>query len=244
MYLALFTHAKIFPMNTQSSSNTGLIVGIIAVTIALFAGLVLLLTRLPADTNQPQDENVSFSDAADPAVGPEAAPVTVHMYEDFECPACAVSHPIIKQVIEKYKDRVRFVWKDFPLESSHPAARPSANAARCAQVQGKFWEYQDLLFQLRDWVTASNKTEAFMNLAKNVSGLNQDQFKTCVEAKAQDTQVAENIREGFANKVSATPTFFVNKRRQFAMPLAEWERVLNGALANASVPVTSTSTTR
>lgn len=231
-------------MNSQSSSNTGLIAGIVVVTIALFTGLVFLLMRLPADSALPQDENVTFSDAADPSVGPADASIVVHMYEDFECPACAASHPIMNQVVEKFKDRIRFVWKDFPLETLHPAARPSANAARCAQVQGKFWDYQEKLFTLRDWVKATNRTEAFVNLAKNIAGLNQDQFKACVEASAQDSLVAAGIREGFANKVSATPTFFVNKRRQFAMPLAEWEKVLNAALAESPSTSTAASTTR
>ncbi len=230
-------------MNSSSNTNTGLIVGIIAVTIALFGGLVLLLTRLPSDTPGVGNENVSFSDAADPVMGPATAPVTVHMYEDFECPACAASYSIMRQVISTYKDRVRFVWKDFPLETMHPVARPSANAARCAQVQGKFWEYQDQLFQSRDWVKAANKTEAFVNLAKKVEGLNQDQFKACVEQKAQDGLVAASIREGFANNVNATPTFFVNSKRQFAMAYVDWAKVLDGALAEAAAATSTTSTT-
>lgn len=226
-------------MNSSSNTNTGLLVGIIGITIALFGGLIFLLTRLPSDTpGIGGDENVTFSDAADPAVGPATAPVTVRMYEDFECPACAASHPVVKQVIESYKDRVRFVWKDFPLESIHKTARASADAARCAQQQNKFWEYQELLFQSRDWVTAANKNEAFVNLAKTVVGLNQDQFKTCVEQNAADGAVATTISEGFANKVNATPTFFVNKQRQFAMGFADWKKVLDAALA------ASTSTTK
>ncbi len=244
MYLSFFTHVILSRMNSSSSpNNTGLIVGIVAVTIALFAGLIFLLTRLPSGTPGAGDENVTFSDAADPAVGLVNAPVTVHMYEDFECPACATSHTIVKQVIETYKDRVRFVWKDFPLEALHPAARPSANAARCAQVQGKFWEYQDLLFQKRDWVKAGNKTEAFVNLAKVIVGLNQDLFKACVEQNAQDGLVATTIREGFTNKVTATPTFFVNKQRQFAMGFVDWQKVLDQALASADPAASSTVST-
>lgn len=233
-------------MNSSSSNNTGLIVGIVVITIALFAGLVFLLTSLPSGTGTPGNEAVSFSDASDPAIGPEQSSVTVHMYEDFECPACITSHAIIKQVIATYQDRVRFVWKDFPLETIHPAARPSANAARCAQVQGKFWEYQEQLFTQRDWVKAANKREAFVSLAKNVAGLNQDQFRACVDSKAQDGLIAASIREGFANKVNATPTFFVNKKREFAMGFVDWKRVLDAELAaagSAPVPAPSVTTT-
>jgi protein-disulfide isomerase len=185
---------------------------------------------------------VTFSDAADPAVGPENAKVTVHMYEDFECPACQVSHPIIKQVIDTYKDRVRFVWKDFPLESIHPVARISANAARCAQVQGKFWEYQEQLFQTRGWISAGDKVEAFAGLARNIAGLNVDQFRSCVASKAQDSLVAKSINEGFMNRVDATPTFFVGTSRVFAMPFVDWKRTLDAALAQATPVVSPTST--
>ncbi len=231
-------------MNSSSSNNTGLIAGIIVVTIALFAGLIFLLTRLPADGGTSGNENVTFTDTSSSSVGPSDAKVVVHMYEDFECPACAASYPIVKQVIEAYKDRIRFVWKDFPLESIHPVARPSANAARCAQVQGKFWEFQDQLFQLRSWVTASNKTDAFVTLAKNVAGLDQNAFKSCVDSKAQDGLVAADIREGFANNVNATPTFFVNQHRYFGMPFAEWKRILDAALLEAGTPApVATSTT-
>lgn len=243
MYLPLFTHVKIFFMNSSSSSNAGLIVGIVAITVFLFAGLVFLLTRLPSDSGGSVAEKVSFSDEADPSIGPAAAPVAIHMYEDFECPACAASHPVVKQVVEAYKDRVRFVWKDFPLESIHPAARPSANAARCAQVQGKFWEYQEQLFTLRDWVSASKKTDAFVALAKNVTGLNENQFRTCVEGKTQDGLVAANIREGFANAVNATPTFFVNNTRKFAMSFADWKKLLDAALLESAATVTPTAST-
>ncbi|MBP9762595.1 thioredoxin domain-containing protein [Patescibacteria group bacterium] len=229
-------------MTNSSSSNTGLIVGIVAITVLLFVGLVFLLSRVPGGNTVPGQENVTFSDAADPAVGPEQAKVTVHMYEDFECPACQVSHPIIKQVMEAYKDRVRFVWKDFPLESIHPAARISANAARCAQVQGKFWEYQDQLFQTRNWISASDKVEAFVGLARNVAGLNADQFRSCVASKAQDGLVAKSISEGFMNRVDATPTFFVGTSRVFAMPLADWKRTLDTALAQTVPVVAPTST--
>lgn len=230
--------------SSSSSSGTGLIVGIVVVTVALFAGLVFLLTSLPSTPGGQGGENVSFSDINDPSIGSAASGVTVRMYEDFECPACAASHPILKQVIETYKDRVQFVWKDFPLETIHPAARPSANAARCAQVQGKFWEYQDQLFQSRNWITASNKTDAFVALAKNIQDINEEQFRTCVQSKAQDGLVAATIREAFANNVSATPTFFVNNRRVFGMGVADWKQVLDGALAEASAATPSpTSTT-
>lgn len=229
-------------MNSSSrSSNTGLIAGIIIVSIALFGGLIFLLVRLPSESGIVRNETVAFNDANDPSIGPADAKVTVHMYEDYECPACQAANPPLAQTIEAYKDRVRFVWKDFPLESIHPAARPSANAARCAQDQGKFWEYHDQLFALRGWVTNKDRISAFTALAKNIAGLNQDQFATCLSSKAKDGLVAANIREALANNVSATPTFFVNQTRQFAMSAPDWKQTLDAALAAAEGASTTTT---
>ena len=227
-------------MNT-SSSNTGLIAGIIVVTVALFAGLVYVLVKLPSDVSVNQAENVTFNDVADPSVGPTSTPVVVHMYEDFECPACQASNGPLEQAIAAYKDRVRFVWKDFPLESLHPTAHAAADAARCAQAQGKFWEYHDLLFRLRDWIKATDKTGTFAAMAKNITGLDQAAFSACVAANAQDTKVTTTISEGFANKVDATPTFFVNNKRYFGMSFVDWEKILDEALKTAG-PVATTST--
>lgn len=229
-------------MNSSSrSSNTALIVGIVAISIAMFGGLIFLLARLPSEGGTGRDESVTFNDANDPSIGPVDAAVTVHMYEDFECPACQASNPPLAQTMTAFKDRVRFVWKDFPLESIHSKARPSANAARCAQDQGKFWEYHDQLFAFRDWIQASDKTAPFIALAKNVAGLNQEQFATCIASNMRDGLVTAGLREGLANNVSATPTFFVNNVRQFAMSAADWKKTLDAALAAAGTSSTTTT---
>ena len=230
-------------MNNSSSSNTGLVIGIVAVTVALFAGLVLLLSHTSSEPNAIQDENVTFNDAADPTYGSSSAPLAIHMYEDFECPACHASYPIMKQVMETYKNRIQFICKDFPLQQMHPSARPSANAARCAQSQGKFWEYQDQLFSSRDWVTATDKVSAFVALAKNVTGLNADLFRSCVSNNAQDSLVARTMSEGYSNHVDATPTFFVGKKRMFAMSFSDWQKTLDATLAQLGATTTPTVAT-
>lgn len=230
----------------QQQSNTGLIVGIIAATVVLFGGLVFALSRAPSTgpANGPQDEQVSFADQVDPVEGPDRAPVTVHLYEDFQCPACAASHPVVKAIMEKFKDRVRFIWKDFPLEQIHPSARAGANAARCAQVDSKFWEYENVLYtQQDDWVSSANQTDRFVAYAKQL-GMDDAKFRTCLTSKTHDGKVSNNLNEGLRNRVDRTPTFFINNKRYFGMSETDWTNALEKELAAvAAASTTSTPVT-
>ena len=231
----------------QQQSNTGLIVGIIAVTVILFGGLIFALSRSPSDgpASGPQDEQVTFIDQVDPVFGPDRAAVTVHMYEDFQCPACSASHPIVKAIMEKFKDRVRFVWKDFPLEQIHPHARAGANAARCAQVDSKFWEYEDVLYTKQDeWVNSANQTDRFVAYAKQL-GMDDAKFRTCLTANTHDTKISNDLNEGLRNRVDRTPTFFINKKRYFGMEEPDWTKALEKELASvAAANATTTSASR
>jgi formate-nitrite transporter family protein len=83
--------------------------------------------------------------ARDHARVPQEAPVTLVMYGDYECPYCAEAHPVLKQLQERAGERVRFVFRHFPLDSVHPRARRAAQAAEAAASQGRFWEMHDLL---------------------------------------------------------------------------------------------------
>src|SRR5262245_23348995 len=82
----------------------------------------------------------------DHALGPASAPLVLVEYGDFECPQCAAAHPIIKQIEDTFGDRLRFVFRHFPLTSSHPHAQRAAEAAEWAATAGKFWEMHDALY--------------------------------------------------------------------------------------------------
>src|SRR5258706_4325395 len=79
--------------------------------------------------------------------GPETAPVTLVEYGDYECPFCGKAYPIVKEIERRLGDRLRFVFRNFPLTQSHPHAEHAAEAAEAAAVQGKFWEMHDTLFE-------------------------------------------------------------------------------------------------
>lgn len=224
--------------------NTGLVIGIVGVSVLLFAGLVWLVMRMPADPssrNAGQPENVSFQDEGSASEGPTDAKVVVHLYSDFQCPACRATEPIVMEIMRAYKDRVRFVWKDFPLEQIHRNARAAANAARCAAAQGKFWEYHDVLFTKQsDWESSSDPASKFKEYAPGVE-VDLAAFTACLANRPHDVAVMRDVSEGLRNKVDRTPTYFINNRRYFGMSAAEWKKHLDAALREGSA-ATSSST--
>jgi protein-disulfide isomerase len=139
--------------------------------------------------------------------GPATARVTVIEYCDFQCPVCAkASPPLVGLLAQTYGDRVRFVYRDFPLSRIHPDAIRAAEAAACAQEQGRFWPMHDRLFANQHALDAAG----LARLAGE-AGLNMPAFDRCVaEGRGRWKQdVAEGQRAG----VSATPTFLINGRR-------------------------------
>src|SRR2546423_12240032 len=79
--------------------------------------------------------------------GPETAPVTLVEYGDYECPYCGEAHPIVKELQRRLGDRLRFVFRNFPLTNAHPHAEHAAETAEAAGAQGKFWEMHDYLYE-------------------------------------------------------------------------------------------------
>jgi protein-disulfide isomerase len=112
----------------------------------------------PAPTPTVVPVEVSAED--DPSVGPEDAPVTIIEFADYQCPYCERFYTqTFPQIIQNYGDRVRFVFRDFPLTSMHEYALKAAEASECADEQGKFWEYHDLLFVNQAALTQQLQTE-------------------------------------------------------------------------------------
>lgn len=142
----------------------------------------------------------------DPAWGPPSAPVTIIEFADFECPVCKESLPVLRQLRDLYPDRVRFVYRDFPL-AAHPQARPAAEAAHCAHEQGKFWAYHDALFAQAPDLKPSD----YVILAERL-GLNRAEFTSCLAGTRPKAAVAKDLADAQTLGLSGTPTFFVNGR--------------------------------
>jgi protein-disulfide isomerase len=229
----------------ESSSNQPLIIGTVLVAGLVFAGLVWAILSVPSDTGyNGGNENLSFNDADAKFQGNPDAKVVVHVYSDFQCPACRSAEPALNAAVQKYGDRVKFVWKDFPLMSIHPNARNAANAAWCADEQGKYWEYHSLLFaEQTSWDRQPNPTESFKAYANRL-GLDAGGFVSCYDNKRHDGKVMAAVQEGNANRVNGTPTVFINDSRQAVMSsLAQWDEALALFLAQAAADPSASTTT-
>jgi protein-disulfide isomerase len=167
----------------------------------------------------------------DPHTGPDAAPIEIVEFSDFECPYCRRATPVLKQVLARYRNQVRLVWKDFPLPM-HQAARPAAEAAQCANEQGKFWAYHDVLFRNQDALTRAD----FSRYAGEV-GLDIPAFNQCLDGERYKDRVSEGIRQAANLGVSATPTVFINGRMiTGAVPVEAYEDAIQMELSNFQSP--------
>jgi protein-disulfide isomerase len=140
----------------------------------------------------------------DPSLGPKDAPVTIVEFSDFQCPFCSRAEATVKAVLEKYKGKVRFVYRDYPL-SFHPFAAKASEAAQCANDQGKFWEFHDALY-----ADQSKLAVADMQATAGRLGMDADKFKTCVDSGKYSAEVAKDIQDATKAGVSSTPSFFIN----------------------------------
>lgn len=153
--------------------------------------------------------------AQGPSQGSPTAPVTIVEFADFQCPFCARAVPVLKQILERDGDRVRLVYRDFPIEALHPYARKAAEAARCASEQGKFWDYHDKLFASQ----SALDREALERYAADLQ-LDSKTFAGCLASDKYREAIDQDIRDGEKAGVGATPTFFVNGRLLVGVPSA------------------------
>ena len=143
----------------------------------------------------------------DPVIGPAGAPVTIVEFSDFQCPFCQRVAPTLKRVRDAYGDRVRIVWKDFPLTSIHPQAFKAAEAAQCAREQGQFWEYHDRLFGNQQAL----QVESLKKYAAD-AGLDAGKFGSCLDTAKYAERVQGQMGVGAALGVNSTPAVFINGR--------------------------------
>jgi protein-disulfide isomerase len=170
--------------------------------------------------------------ALGPSRGPPNALVTIVEFSDFECPFCGRYSPVIKEVMDQYPTQIRLVYRHLPLTSLHPNAQKAAEAAICAQDQGKFWEMHDLLFAEQK----SLGLDALKEKAKRL-GLDARTFEDCLasgkskETVIRDTEAAEQLGLG------GTPASFVNGRYlNGAVPKAMLTSIITDELRRAGKP--------
>lgn len=150
-----------------------------------------------------------------PVAGKADAGIVVEEFSDFQCPACKAAQPVVKDMLQTFGDRIAFRYRHYPLLAVHPLAFRAAQAAECANDQGKFWEYHDKLFQVQPALSRGD----LLSYAHDL-GLNEASFTACLDSRAKADVVRDDMHEGDGRGVHATPTFFIN-----SVAVPDWSKL-------------------
>lgn len=172
---------------------------------------------------EPPRQQIATADS--PARGPAGAPIELVEFSDFQCPFCQRAYPTVQQVMKTYGDKVRFVYRHLPLPN-HPAARPAAEAAACADRQGQFWAYHDRLFGNPTALTTADFKGHAVALKLDTA-----KFNACVDNHESSAAVERDLRDANAAGINATPAFFINGRPlDGAQPFEAFKRIIDEEL--------------
>jgi len=224
-------------MNEEAKTQKFFLIGIIGLGVLIIGGLVWAIMLPSGPTGPKVGSEVVFSDANDPVLGPATSTVTVRIFGDFQCPACSLAEPGVTYARNTYGDRVRFVWNDFPLSSLHQNAMVSALAARCAEAQGKFWEYHDQLYkEQKVWSAQADPKDLFAKYAGDL-GMNVSDFSSCYASKTYAQKIQDDVAEGTGDGVNSTPTFFINNKMFVgALEPSQWDKEITAELNAPAAP--------
>jgi protein-disulfide isomerase len=142
-----------------------------------------------------------------PAKGPAEAAVTIVEFSDFQCPYCSRVLPTLDRIQQSYGDKVRLVFRQFPLRSIHPQAQKAAEASLCAHDQQKFWEMHDAMFGDAKQLGIDQLKAKAASL-----GLDTEAFNECLDSSRHAEQVQGDVVAGSQAGVTGTPAMFVNGR--------------------------------
>jgi protein-disulfide isomerase len=148
------------------------------------------------------------SDDRDHIQGPGDAAVTLLEYGDYECPYCGAAYPIVKQVQARMGERLRFVFRNFPITTSHPHAEQAAEAAEAAATRGRFWQMHDLLFE-----NQKRLSDQDLRAYAEQLGLELEPFERELAEHVHAARVRDDFMSGVRSGVNGTPTFYINGAR-------------------------------
>ncbi|MBC7459645.1 thioredoxin domain-containing protein [Candidatus Saccharibacteria bacterium] len=206
-----------------------------AIIVAVLGGLIIYsrvsnpsanVSTVNANAAIPASE--ASGQIADQVYGKTDSQVVLVEYGDFQCPSCAGAHPQIKTIMEEYKDKVAFIYRNFPLTSIHPNAKIAAAAAEAAGLQGKYWDMHNLIYESQaEWkdLTGTERTNAFAAYAETI-GLDKERFLSDIAGTAVNRKISFDQALGKKVGVNSTPSFYLNGE---ALPEAVSSAIVQGS---------------
>jgi len=187
------------------------------VVVGLFAGLIIFSGNSKIDVskinpNDIQKASKQNGEIADHVFGVQNSKVVLIEYGDYECPYCDEAYSPIKSVVTQYENQISFVFRNFPLTTLHPDALAGAGAAEAAGLQGKYWDYHDLLYANQsDWDSLSGDqlTNVFVSFAKQL-GLNSSKFEADLSATSVTQKISFDQALGGKLGIDSTPSFYLD----------------------------------
>jgi protein-disulfide isomerase len=181
--------------------------GILAVIAVLLIGVFVVTNHKKASAPSTAGTLTSHIE------GKGSSGVTLTEYGDYQCPACGQYYPLVKQVQQTYQDQIFFQFRNFPLYQIHPNAIAGARAAEAADMQGKYWEMHDLLYENQQvWSTGSNPLSDFDGYAKQL-GLNVTKFDADFKSNTANDRIQADLAKGNQLGIDSTPTFFIDGKK-------------------------------
>lgn len=185
--------------------------------VGLLAGLIYFSNKSTLDvskidTSAIQKGTSQNGNIGDHIYGDANSKVTIINYGDFQCSGCGNAHPEIKAIMEQYKGQIRYIFRNFPLTSSHPNAKAAASAAEAAGLQGKYWEMYNKLYENQsEWsnLSGDSRTDQFIAYAKEFN-LDTTKFKSDMSSSEVDKKIEFDYALGTKDQVTETPTFILN----------------------------------
>ncbi len=213
-------------MQNQSNNSSGtplLIIGAVFLIVLIVGWFVYSSSKSKPNpgantaantgqTNNAANNYANASPGAQPAhiLGSQSALVTVEEFADFQCPTCAVKHPDFKQIASIYNNRIKFIFRNFPLTNTHPKAYDAAVAAEAAGLQGKFWEMQNMLFTKQpEWSASTDHRKLFSDYAREI-GIDPAKFETDSLGIPAKKRVDDDLARARSLQVSSTPSLYIN----------------------------------
>ncbi len=217
-------------------STEGMFLAGVGLIIVILLGYWMMAAPA-SSTGTTSGGNVEVS-ATDHVRGAQAGKVTLVEFGDFQCPACGIYEPIVRQATADNKDTLKVVFRHFPLTQIHRNALLAAKASEAAALQGKFWEMHDTLYDKQEeWGEAISARDFFISYATTLK-LDVNKFKVDIDNRAIEDKILAELKEGVNLGIQGTPTFFINGKKvdQNPQSLADFDKLIKDAAAASSAP--------